>query len=88
MEIKRKHEAKEDWFMPMFQTEEIKRRRAERMRRDAMTDRLDQAKRREQARAARAKREAEHQREVADAAASVAGGLTMAASLLGIAVLL
>ena len=94
MTIKRKHEELEaqdmDCFMFLFQTDEIKARRAARMRRDAKDASKARSKQQEaNAREERKRKlEAKHQREVADTAASVAGGLTMAASLLALAMML
>lgn len=93
MTIKRKHEELEaqemDCFMFLFQTEEIKARREARMRRGAQEAAKTRSKQQEaKAREERKRKlEAKHQREVADTAASVAGGLTMASALLAIAMI-
>lgn len=92
MEIKSKYEAQEarrmDELVRLCQGEEIKARRRARMQKEHQ----EALQRAAEARVARRKlekrAEATRQREVADAAASVAAGLTMAASLLGIAILL
>ena len=95
MTIKRKHEELEaqdmDCFMFLFQTDEIKERRAARMRWDAMRAEKARKQRETMTKESWEKHERAlekaHQLEVADTAASVAGGLTMAASLLALAML-
>lgn len=95
-------EAEEDRYLEaffgLFHTPEIKARRADRMQRDAEQARRTaireervRAEAREEARKEYERRERVmnkiHQREVADMGASVAGGLAMAAGLLGLAML-
>ena len=90
MRIKQAHDL--DVFMPLFQTDEIKERRAARMRWDAMRAEKARKQRETMTKESWEKHERAlekaHQREVADTAASVAGGLTMAASLLALAMMI
>ena len=85
-------------FFPLFHTPEIKARRAARIRqaeqqarqRAAYEARIQaeaQARAREEYQHRERSLKKAHQREVADMGASVAGGLTMAASLIGLAML-
>lgn len=88
MKCKQAHDL--DVFLGLFQTEEIKQRRAERMRWDAM--KTAQARKKtlteEEWQQRERKLTAKHQREAADLVASVTGGLTMAAALVSLAMML
>lgn len=85
-------------FFGMFHTPEIKARRRDRMKRDAnqgqwnaVREERVRAEAREEARKDYDRRERAiakaHQKEVADMGASVAGGLTMAASFIALAMM-